>query len=97
VRVVELDGGQTRITLDASATPDLQEWVDAAVVPLVREWYPELRRMLPSPGYEAPRRGEHRVRAGRRRRGGHLRDEGYLPGEMVPGEPLRGGAGSHPA
>ncbi len=56
VRVVEMDGGQTRITLDASATPDLLEWVDAEIVPLVREWYPELRRMLPSAGYEAPRR-----------------------------------------
>jgi hypothetical protein len=55
VRVVELDGGETRIIVDASATPDLQEWVDAEVLPLVREWYPELRRMLPSPGYEAPR------------------------------------------
>lgn len=54
-RVVELDGGRTRIVLDSSGAPDLASWVETELVPMVREWYPEIARMLPSAGYEAPR------------------------------------------
>jgi len=56
IRVVEIDEGRTRILIDTSAAPDLASWVDSELVPVIREWYPEIVRMLPSPGYEAPRR-----------------------------------------
>ena len=56
VETVEIEGGKYRVTLDTSETPDLTEWARQKLGPLVREWYPKLVEMLPSRGYEAPRR-----------------------------------------
>jgi len=56
VETVEIQGGKYRVTLDTSQTPDLTGWARQELVPLVREWYPKLVEMLPSRGYEAPRR-----------------------------------------
>ncbi|MCC6235151.1 MAG: hypothetical protein IT580_21080 [Verrucomicrobiales bacterium] len=53
---VELDGGETRIVVDDSGAPDLASWIEAELMPMIREWYPEIRRLLASPGFEAPRR-----------------------------------------
>jgi hypothetical protein len=54
--VVEAEDGKYRITIDTSETPDLTEWAHTELAPVVREWYPKLVKMLPSEGYEAPRR-----------------------------------------
>jgi hypothetical protein len=54
--VVEAEDGKYRITIDTSETPDLTEWAHTELAPVVREWYPRLVKMLPSEGYEAPRR-----------------------------------------
>jgi hypothetical protein len=48
------DGGNHEITIDTSAAPDLTEWADQQLAPVLREWYPKIVRMLPSEGYEAP-------------------------------------------
>lgn len=53
--VVEAEGGY-QITLDTTETPDLTEWAQKDLAPVVREWYPKLVKMLPSEGYEAPKR-----------------------------------------
>ena len=47
-------GGKYEITIDTSAAPDLTEWADQQLAPVLREWYPKIVRMLPSEGYEAP-------------------------------------------
>jgi hypothetical protein len=54
LEIVEAEGGQYQITIDTSETPDLTEWVRKELVPVVREWYPKLVRLLPSEGYQAP-------------------------------------------
>jgi hypothetical protein len=54
-KVIEMEGGKYQITLDASETPDLTNWTDQVLAPVVAEWYPKLIRMLPSEGFEAPR------------------------------------------
>jgi hypothetical protein len=47
------EGGKYHFTLDATAAPDLMEWADAKLRPVVQEWYPKLVAMLPSDGFEA--------------------------------------------
>jgi hypothetical protein len=51
---VEAEGGKYQISIDTSETPDLTEWAEKELAPVVREWYPKLVRMLPSEGFEAP-------------------------------------------
>lgn len=54
-RVLEIEDGKYRVTFDTRGTPDLAEWVEAHLVPMTRDWYPELARLLASDGYEPPR------------------------------------------
>lgn len=53
--IVDAEGGY-QITIDTTETPDLTEWAHKDLAPAVREWYPKLVKMLPSEGYEAPKR-----------------------------------------
>ena len=55
-KTVEADGGKYQISIDTSETPDLAEFVDQKLVPVMQEWYPKLVKMLPSEGYEAPKK-----------------------------------------
>ena len=55
-QVIEMEGGKYRITLDTTETPDLTKWAKEQLVPMAREWYPRLVKMLPSEGYQAPAR-----------------------------------------
>jgi hypothetical protein len=55
-KTFEADGGKYQITIDTSAAPDLTEWAEQELAPVVREWYPRIVQMLPSQGYEAPSR-----------------------------------------
>jgi len=48
--------GGYEIVFDYSATPDLKEWVEAKLVPACVEWYPKIVAMLPSDGYEPPKK-----------------------------------------
>jgi hypothetical protein len=54
VKTVDIDGGKYTATIDTSETPDLTEWADKELAPMVVEWYPKLVKMLPSEGYAAP-------------------------------------------
>lgn len=54
--VVATEGGTYQLVLDASQAPELADWVRTDLAPVVREWYPRVVNLLPSEGYEAPRR-----------------------------------------
>lgn len=41
--------------IDTSATPDLTEWANEELAPVVKEWYPKIVKLLPSDGFQAPR------------------------------------------
>jgi hypothetical protein len=43
-----------RWTLDATVAPDLLEWAETTLRPVIQEWYPKLIAMLPSEGFQAP-------------------------------------------
>ena len=52
----ETAGGKYEFTMDASETPDLAEWAQKELAPVVKEWYPKIVQLLPSDGFEAPAR-----------------------------------------
>ena len=54
--VVEAGGVKFEIIIDTTETPDLTEWAQKELTPVVKEWYPKIVEMLPSEGYEAPTR-----------------------------------------
>ena len=45
--------GKYTFTVDLTNAPDLEEWVDLELKPVVREWYPKIVTLLPSEGFEA--------------------------------------------
>jgi len=52
-RSFSADGGKHYFTLDTTVAPDLTEWADQKLRPVVQEWYPRLVIMLPSEGFTA--------------------------------------------
>ena len=47
--------GKYRFVIDTTAAPDLTEWAEKELEPVVVEWYPKIVKLLPSEGYEAPK------------------------------------------
>lgn len=58
--------GGYEIVFDVTETPDLKEWVDTKLKPVCAEWYPKIVAMLPSEGYEAPKKFAVTFRSGLR-------------------------------
>jgi hypothetical protein len=46
-------GGKYQFTMDTTVAPDLTEWADKELRPVVQDWYPKLVEMLPSEGFNA--------------------------------------------
>jgi hypothetical protein len=44
----EAENGKYHFTIDTTVAPDLTEWADKELRPVVQEWYPKLVAMLPS-------------------------------------------------
>ena len=53
--VFKSDDGVYQFTIDTTRAPEMNDWARAKMVPIVKEWYPKLVKMLPSKGYEAPK------------------------------------------
>ena len=53
--IIETGGAEYEATIDTSETPDLTEWANKELTPVVKEWYPKIVALLPSEKYEAPR------------------------------------------
>jgi hypothetical protein len=47
-------GCDVTIKIDATKAPELQEWADTKVVPVLKEWYPKIIAELPVEGYTPP-------------------------------------------
>jgi hypothetical protein len=46
--------GKYQFTTDTTVAPDLTEWTEKELQPIIQKWYPKLVEMLPSEGYSAP-------------------------------------------
>ncbi len=54
--VLELNiDGKYHATIETTEMPELTQWAERELAPVVREWYPKLVKALPSDGFEAPR------------------------------------------
>ena len=53
VKSFETEDGKYRFTIDATAAPDLMEWAETKLRPVVQQWYPKIVDMLPSDGFVA--------------------------------------------
>lgn len=49
------DDGVYQFTIDTTRTPEVADWTRKILVPVVKEWYPRLVRLLPGKGFDAPR------------------------------------------
>ncbi len=47
------DAGKYHFIMDTTAAPDLTEWADKELRPVVQEWYPKLVALLPSEDFKA--------------------------------------------
>ena len=47
--------GKATCVIDATDAPDLAEWAEQKLIPVVREWYPKMSAMLASDGYTPPK------------------------------------------
>jgi hypothetical protein len=55
---------KAEITVDATAAPDLADWADQELAPVVAQWYPKIVAMLKSDGFQAPEKVTIRFRDG---------------------------------
>jgi hypothetical protein len=51
---VETVDGQSKITFDTTAAPELRDWAQNKLAPVLEEWYPKIVAILPSDGFVAP-------------------------------------------
>ena len=56
--------GYCEISIDTSEAPDLKEWAEQKLGPVLAEWYPKIVAMLPSEGYTAPKRFSVTIKPG---------------------------------
>jgi hypothetical protein len=57
--------GYCEISIVTSNAPDLKEWAETKLAPVLAEWYPKIVAMLPSEGFTAPKRFSVIIRPGR--------------------------------
>jgi hypothetical protein len=57
--------GYCQIAIDTSKAPDLQDWAEKKLAPVLAEWYPKLTAMLASEDYSAPTNFSVVIRPGR--------------------------------
>ncbi|HSU53651.1 MAG TPA: family 16 glycoside hydrolase [Candidatus Dormibacteraeota bacterium] len=62
--VIQTTDGKCRITIDTSGAPDLKDWAEHKLGPMLAEWYPKMAAMLPSEGYEPPKAFSVTIRPG---------------------------------
>jgi Domain of Unknown Function (DUF1080)/Peptidase of plants and bacteria len=63
--VIPSADGYCQISIDTSGAPDLQEWAETKLAPVLAQWYPKLTIMLASDGYSAPTNFSVIIRPGR--------------------------------
>lgn len=61
---IDIATGKYQVAIDTTETPDLKDWAHQELVPIATQWYPKLVELLPSEGYEAPKRWSITFKAG---------------------------------
>lgn len=57
--------GTCEISIDTSGAPELTEWADNTLAPVLAQWYPKIVALLPSEGFTPPKRFSVTIKPGR--------------------------------
>lgn len=52
----DADDGKHQFVIDATEAPDLADWSEKSLKPVIIEWYPKIVALLSDEGFEAPKR-----------------------------------------
>jgi hypothetical protein len=63
--VIHSTDGYCEISIDTSDAPDLKDWAQTNLAPVLASWYPKIMAMLPSDGYTAPKAFSVIIRPGK--------------------------------
>jgi hypothetical protein len=63
--IIRSPDGYCEITITTPGAPDLKEWAEQKLAPVLAEWYPKIVAMLPSEGYSAPKQFTVTISPGR--------------------------------
>jgi hypothetical protein len=63
--VVHSSDNYCDITIDTAGAPDLRDWAEKKLAPVLAEWYPKITSLLASDGYQAPKAFRVTIRPGR--------------------------------
>jgi hypothetical protein len=63
--VIQSTDGYCAIAIDTSGAPDLKDWAETKLAPVLAEWYPKIATMLASDGYSPPNAFRVAIRPGR--------------------------------
>jgi len=62
--VVHTADGYATISIDTAKAPELKDWAEQKLAPALVEWYPKIVAMMPSDGFEAPKKFSVTLRPG---------------------------------
>jgi hypothetical protein len=54
--VIRTPDRSVEISIDTSKAPDMKDWAEHKLAPVLAEWYPKISALLPSPGYTPPKK-----------------------------------------
>jgi len=54
--VVSVADGSAEITIDTSKAPDMKDWAERKLAPVLAQWYPKISALLPTPGFTPPKK-----------------------------------------
>jgi hypothetical protein len=62
--IIKTPDGSCEISMDSTEAPDLKEWAENKLAPVLAEWYPKIAAMLPGEGFAAPKQLSVKLRPG---------------------------------
>lgn len=62
--LVKSADGYCEITIDTTGAPELSDWAEHKLAPVMAEWYPKIVAMMPSEGFVAPKQFSVNIRPG---------------------------------
>jgi hypothetical protein len=63
--IIRSPDGYCEISIDIAGAPELREWAEQKLAPVLAEWYPKIVALLPSEGYSAPTQFSVTIKPGR--------------------------------
>ncbi len=62
--MIKTADGNCEISINSAQAPDLKEWAEDKLAPVLAEWYPKIAAMLSSQGFTAPKQMSVKLRPG---------------------------------